>query len=56
MSSNVAPRPGDPEITAAVVAEHGLTNEEFERLNAMLGRVPTFTELGIISALWSEHC
>ncbi len=56
MSSNVAPRPGDPEITPAVVAEHGLTTDEFEKLKAMVGRTPTFTELGIISALWSEHC
>ena len=51
-----APRPGDPKITPALVAEHGLTPEEFERLRAMLGREPTFTELGIVSALWSEHC
>ena len=50
------PRPGDPAITAALVAEHGLTNDEWARLRAMLGREPTFTELGIVSALWSEHC
>ena len=50
------PRPGDPQITPALVAEHGLTQEEYERLVAMLGRTPTFTELGIVSALWSEHC
>ena len=49
-------RPGDPAITAALVAEHGLTNDEWARLRAMLGREPTFTELGIVSALWSEHC
>jgi phosphoribosylformylglycinamidine synthase II len=50
------PRPGDPTITPALVAEHGLTADEFDRLVAMLGRQPTFTELGIVSALWSEHC
>lgn len=50
------PRPGDPAITPGLVAEHGLTPEEYERLCAMLGRTPTFTELGIVSALWSEHC
>jgi phosphoribosylformylglycinamidine synthase II len=50
------PRPGDPAITPALVAEHGLTSEEYDRLVAMLGRTPTFTELGIVSALWSEHC
>jgi len=50
------PRPGDPAITPALVAEHGLTTEEFQRVEQMLGRTPTFTELGIVSALWSEHC
>jgi phosphoribosylformylglycinamidine synthase len=54
--SAVEPRPGDPLITPALISEHGLTTEEFERLVAMLGREPTFTELGIVSALWSEHC
>ena len=56
MTAVPLPRPGDPVITPALVAEHGLTNEEYERLVAMLGRTPTFTELGIVSALWSEHC
>ena len=50
------PRPGDPRITPALVAEHGLTPQEYERLVAMLGRTPTFTELGVVSALWNEHC
>ena len=54
--AEVAPRPGDPPITPELVAEHGLTSEEYERLVQMLGRTPTFTELGIVSALWSEHC
>lgn len=50
------PRPGDPAITPALVADHGLTADEYDRLVAMLGRTPTLTEVGIISALWSEHC
>jgi len=50
------PRPGDPTITPALVAEHGLTPDEYDRLVNMLGRTPTFTELGVVSALWSEHC
>jgi phosphoribosylformylglycinamidine synthase len=54
--TTVEPRPGDPLITPALISEHGLTTEEYERLVAMLGREPTFTELGIVSALWSEHC
>jgi phosphoribosylformylglycinamidine synthase II len=53
---SVAPRPGDPKITPALVAEHGLTEDEFQRVVKMLGREPTFTELGIVSALWNEHC
>jgi phosphoribosylformylglycinamidine synthase II len=53
---SVTPRPGDPAISPALVAEHGLTEEEWRRVNDMLGRAPTFTELGIVSALWSEHC
>src|SRR5215203_579049 len=39
-----------------LVAEHGLTPDEYQRLVDMVGRTPTFTELGIVSALWSEHC
>ena len=56
MTTGATPRPGDPTITPALVAEHGLTSDEYDRLVKMLGRTPTFTELGIISALWSEHC
>ncbi|MDQ2889103.1 MAG: phosphoribosylformylglycinamidine synthase subunit PurL [Gemmatimonadota bacterium] len=52
----VHPRPGDPDITPAIIAEHGLTPDEFARVRSMLGRAPTFTELGIVSALWNEHC
>ena len=56
MSTTVLPRPGDPAITPTLVKEHGLTPAEFDRVCAMLGRTPTFTELGIVSALWNEHC
>jgi phosphoribosylformylglycinamidine synthase len=55
-ASKVSPRPGDPAITPALIAEHGLTEFEYQKLVDMLGRTPTFTELGIVSALWSEHC
>ncbi len=54
--STVTARAGDPAITPALVAEHGITTFEYERLVGMLGREPTFTELGVVSALWSEHC
>lgn len=53
---SVSPRPGDPEVTPELVAEHGLTPEEFDLLVALLDRAPTFTELGVVSALWNEHC
>ena len=46
----------DPEITPEVVEEHGLTPEEFARIKKILGREPNFTELGIFSVMWSEHC
>jgi phosphoribosylformylglycinamidine synthase II len=46
----------DPTVTPNLVAEHGLTPEEFERIKNILGREPNFTELGIFSVMWSEHC
>src|SRR5437763_6174762 len=46
----------DPEVTPEVVARHGLTPEEFNRIKKILGREPNFTELGIFSVMWSEHC
>jgi len=52
----VPPRDGDPEITAEVVADHGLSEDEYERVRKIMGRAPTFTELGVFSAMWSEHC
>lgn len=50
------PRPGDPEITPALVDEHGLSTDEYRLVLDVLGREPTFTELGVFSAMWSEHC
>jgi phosphoribosylformylglycinamidine synthase len=46
----------EPKITPELVAEHGLKPEEYERFRALIGRDPTFTELGIVSAMWNEHC
>ncbi|MEO8044557.1 MAG: phosphoribosylformylglycinamidine synthase subunit PurL [Spartobacteria bacterium] len=45
-----------PKITPEIVAKHGLTPEEYERIEKILGREPNFTELGIFSVMWSEHC
>jgi phosphoribosylformylglycinamidine synthase len=46
----------DPEVTPEVVTGHGLTPEEYVRIKKILGREPNFTELGIFSVMWSEHC
>jgi len=46
----------DPQITLEVVKDHGLSEEEYGQILKILGRVPTFTELGIFSVMWSEHC
>src|SRR2546421_2371994 len=46
----------DPAITPELVKEHGLTPEEFARIREILGREPNYTELGIFSVMWSEHC
>ena len=50
------PFPGDPPVTPQLVRDHNLTDEEYRRIEALLGRAPTFAELGVFSALWSEHC
>jgi phosphoribosylformylglycinamidine synthase len=46
----------DPAVTPELVKQHGLTPEEFERIKKILAREPNFTELGIFSVMWSEHC
>ncbi|WP_371877263.1 phosphoribosylformylglycinamidine synthase subunit PurL [Alsobacter ponti] len=43
-------------ITPQLVAEHGLKPDEYKRILELIGREPTFTELGIFSAMWNEHC
>src|SRR5271169_2798913 len=45
-----------PTLTPELVHQHGLSEEEFERIKAILGREPNFTELGVFSVMWSEHC
>ena len=46
----------EPAITPELVAAHGIKPDEWERFVALVGRQPTFTELGIVSAMWNEHC
>ncbi len=46
----------EPAITPDLIAEHGLQPDEYERIVKLIGRAPSFTELGIFSAMWNEHC
>ncbi|MBS1794984.1 MAG: phosphoribosylformylglycinamidine synthase subunit PurL [Acidobacteria bacterium] len=46
----------EPKITPEIVAQHGFTPEEYEKVLAIMGREPSMTELGIFSVMWSEHC
>jgi phosphoribosylformylglycinamidine synthase subunit PurL len=46
----------EPAITPELVAAHGLKPDEYQRILGLIGRAPTFTELGIFSAMWNEHC
>jgi phosphoribosylformylglycinamidine synthase subunit PurL len=53
-SSAVVPEPTT--VTPELLAAHGITAEEYDRILAALGRTPSITELGIYSVMWSEHC
>jgi phosphoribosylformylglycinamidine synthase len=46
----------EPKVDEALAIAHGLKPEEYARFVALIGRAPTFTELGIVSAMWNEHC
>ncbi|MDX9702973.1 MAG: phosphoribosylformylglycinamidine synthase subunit PurL [Candidatus Auribacterota bacterium] len=46
----------EQEVTLDLVLEHGLTEEEYKLICSILGRQPNFTELGVFSVMWSEHC
>lgn len=46
----------EPAVTLGLALEHGLTPDEFQKIQDYLGRLPTFTELGVYSVMWSEHC
>ena len=48
--------PNEPQVTPQLVAEHGLKPDEYDRILKLIGRAPSFTELGIFSAMWNEHC
>ena len=46
----------EPKVDEALAVAHGLKPDEYARLVKLIGRTPTFTELGIVSAMWNEHC
>ena len=46
----------EPAITPELVAKHNLTPDEYQKILDILGRPPSYTELGIFSVMWSEHC
>jgi phosphoribosylformylglycinamidine (FGAM) synthase-like enzyme len=46
----------EPKVDLALAREHGLTDEEYENILEILGRTPSFSELGIFSVMWAEHC
>jgi phosphoribosylformylglycinamidine synthase len=46
----------EPKVDEALAVAHGLKPDEYTRLIKLIGRTPTFTELGIVSAMWNEHC
>src|ERR687892_1046656 len=48
--------PGQPRVTPELVASHGITPEEYQKIVKALGRDPRYTELGVFSVMWSEHC
>ena len=53
MSATIAK---EPEVTLELAIEHGLNEEEYEMIKSFLDRTPTFSELGVYSVMWSEHC
>lgn len=48
--------PTEPQVDLQLALDHGLTEEEYNMILDTLGRTPTFTELGVYSVMWSEHC
>jgi len=56
MSHNPVSLLGEPKVDEAQARSHGLSPDEFSNIQRILGRTPTFTELGVFSVMWSEHC
>ena len=45
-----------PRVSPEIIAKHGLTSDEYQKIVKALGREPNYTELGVFSVMWSEHC
>ena len=56
MNSSAAVAPPSATVTPELLAQHGITPDEYRRIEDALGRTPSLTELGIYSVMWSEHC
>jgi phosphoribosylformylglycinamidine synthase subunit PurL len=56
MNAHPASLPGEPKVDLQQALAHGLSEDEFRLIERRLGRTPTFTELGVFSVMWSEHC
>ena len=56
MSNAAVSIAGEPKVDLEQARAHGLSAEEYRRIEQILGRTPTFTELGVFSVMWSEHC
>jgi phosphoribosylformylglycinamidine synthase II len=56
MSERPKPLAGEPRVDVTVARSHGLTADEYRRIEQIVGRTPTYTELGVFSVMWSEHC
>jgi phosphoribosylformylglycinamidine synthase II len=54
--SQISLRGAEPEVNLELARSHGLSAEEYGAIERHLGRTPTFTELGVFSVMWSEHC
>ncbi len=55
-SNRMSTKNPNPQVTPELVKQHGLSKEEYEKIHSILGREPNYTELGIFSVMWSEHC
>src|SRR6266699_6913539 len=55
-NSHTSSSTGRSRVTVDLAVAHGLKRDEYERIRNLIGRTPTFTELGIFSAMWNEHC